>query len=240
MNPIIIIPVRLNSTRLPQKALIDIKGKPMIARVWERAIEADIGDVVVACDDERIAAVIKDLGGNVVMTNPNHPSGSDRVYEAVGLYDPDQQYNVIINLQGDLPCIDPKIIKDVLNPFAYMDAQITTLANKFESEQSAKDPNNVKAAISFMDKDVGKALYFSRSVIPYGSADLYHHIGIYAYTRQALDKFVSLKPSPLELTEKLEQLRALENGMVIGVQVIEQAPISVDTPQDLSQLLASM
>ena len=240
MNPIIVIPARLNSSRLPQKALVDIKGKTMIQRVWEQAIKSEVGEVLVACDDQNVASIIKNLGGNVIMTSPDHPSGSDRIFEAVNSFDPGHKYDFVINLQGDLPNINPIVIQEALKPFSTMDIDIATLANKFESMQEAADPNNVKVAIAFKNERIGKALYFSRSMIPFGASELYHHIGIYAYKRQALERFVSLKPSPLEITEKLEQLRALEDDMNIGVSITHHSPISIDTAEDLNRLLASM
>lgn len=164
MKPIIVIPARLASSRFPNKILVDIKGKTMLQRVWEQAVAADIGEVLVACDSARVAAIIQDLGGNAVLTNPDHPSGSDRIYEALGKFD--ANYDHVINLQCDLPTIEPTVISDVLKPFAAMDVQISTLAHKFDSLDDASDPNNVKVAIAFKETNLGKALSqsFSNSV----------------------------------------------------------------------------
>lgn len=231
MSPIIIIPARLASTRLPNKPLADIAGKPMIVQVMIRAIEANIGRVIVACDGEEIASVVRANGGEAVITDADLPSGSDRIYQALQKIDSDKKHDIIINVQGDMPCLDPKIIAVVLQALQNPKVDIATLCAVITDEAEKTDLAVVKVAISAS----GKALYFSRATIPYGEGELYHHIGIYAYRRSALEKFVSLPPSPLELREKLEQLRALENDMNIAVAIVDTVPLGVDTLETLEK-----
>ncbi len=238
---IIIIPARLASTRLPNKPLADICGKTMIQRVYEQAVKANLGEVLIACDGEEIAAEVTKFGGNYVITDPNLPSGTDRIYAAYQDFaaKKSQQFDVILNLQGDLPNIDPSVIKDAANASWAADCDIATVASKISDEDEISNPNVVKIAISFKEKNLGKALYFSRCAIPYAKnneADFYHHIGIYAYKKQALEKFVKLAPSELEKRESLEQLRALENDMRIFVKIVEAHPLSVDTKDDLAKV----
>lgn len=235
-NPIVIIPARMASTRLPGKPLADIAGLPMIVQVLKRAEEADIGPVVVACAEAEIQAAVEAAGGRAVLTNPDHPSGSDRIFEALQAVDPDGTYDAIVNLQGDLPVLDPAVVRAAVKPLADDDVDIATLVAEIEDADEKTNPNVVKAAVGFADgQDVGRALYFSRSTVPYGDGPLWHHIGIYAYRRRALERFVSLKPGVLEQREKLEQLRALENGMRIDAARVDTVPFGVDTPADLQR-----
>lgn len=229
MNPIILIPARMASTRLPDKPMADIGGKPMIVHVWERAVRSGIGEVVVACDNPLIQNAIEKAGGKAVLTNPDLPSGSDRIWAA--LKELNSNYDVVVNVQGDMPTIDPSIIKQAVSLLENDTVDIATLASVIRDEKEIHDPAVVKVAIAAS----GKALYFSRAPIPHGEGEYFHHIGIYAYQRSALEKFVSLLPSPLEKREKLEQLRALEAGMRIDVAVIDTVPLGVDTPETLKK-----
>lgn len=242
---LIIIPVRLASTRLPNKPLVDICGKTMIHRVYEKAIEAKVGEVVVACDGKEIAKEVESFGGKYVITDPDLASGTDRIFAAYQELQKNSQkkYKGIINLQGDLPNIDPNIIKQAASSLKE-GFDIATIGAKIIEKQEIDDPNVVKIAIAFDELYAGKALYFSRSPIPYSadkSANYFHHIGIYAYRPESLEKFISLEVSPLEKQEKLEQLRALENGMKIAVKIIqEKPPIGVDSKQDLDNAIAEL
>ena len=236
-NPIVLIPSRLASTRLPDKPLADIHGAPMIVHCLRRAREAGFGRVAVACGDAAIADAVKAAGGEAVMTDPNHPSGSDRIFEALQKLDPDGRHDAVVNLQGDLPAIDPKIVSAALTPLRDPAIDIATLATPIVDAHEIDDPNVVKAVLSLESgQSVGRALYFSRRPVPSGEGALWHHIGIYAYRRAALERFVTLKPSPLERREKLEQLRALENGMAIAAAVVDTLPLGVDTPADLDRI----
>lgn len=234
-KPIIIIPSRISSVRLPKKALKLIDGKEMIWHVWSNAQGIGIGPVLVATDCEEIASIIHDNGGNAILTNKNHNSGSDRVYEALLKFDPSEKYDLIINLQGDMPFFDPDIIVNLLSHI--QDEDITTLVS-LAKKSEITDPNVVKVAMSWDNnmKNFGKSLYFSRSSIPFNSREYWHHIGIYAWKRNSLKKFISLSPSQLETIEKLEQLRALENGMEIKALKVKDAPIGVDTQKDLDRV----
>lgn len=238
-NPVIVIPARLAATRLPDKPMADISGAPMIVHVWRRAVEAAIGPVLVACGDRRIAEAIEQEGGIAVMTDPDLPSGSDRVFEALRKYDPDGTHDVAINLQGDLPGIDSSAIAAVLDPLEDPDVDIATLVAEITDPAERDDPNVVKAVVGLAPgRTVGRALYFSRATVPAGEGALYHHIGIYGYRRAALARFVELAPGVLERRERLEQLRALENGMRIDVAVVDTVPLGVDTPADLERARA--
>ena len=229
---IIIIPARLAAIRLPGKPLAEIDGKPMIQLVWERAIAADIAPVYVATDDRDIANVITSVGGKAVMTRTDHPSGSDRVFEAVETIDPDKKISQILNLQGDLPDLSPDI-PDLLGVILDKgDTDLATLVTP-ASQYEASLTQVVKAVVSWQDETFGKAIYFSRAAIPTGTNVLWHHIGVYGWQRDALARFVSQPPSILELAEKLEQLRALELGMTITVGKIATAPRGIDTLEDL-------
>jgi 3-deoxy-manno-octulosonate cytidylyltransferase (CMP-KDO synthetase) len=236
MLPIILIPSRLAATRLPNKPLADIAGKPMIVHVWERAVAANVGRVVVAADHADIAAAIHHAGGEVVMTDSELPSGSDRIAQALARLENNAQHDVIINVQGDLPTLDPAIVRDVLRPLQENAAvDISTLVARIEREEERTDPAVVKPILSWYAHDMARALYFTRATAPHGEGDLYHHIGLYAYRRTALERFVSLPPSPLELCEKLEQLRALEAGMRVDAVRVDTVPLGVDTPEHLQR-----
>ncbi len=240
-SPIIVIPTRLGATRLPEKPLADIAGQPMIVWVWRRAVEADIGPVVVAAADVAIVAAIEEAGGRAVLTDPSHPTGSDRVFEALSRIDPLRRHDAIVNLQGDLPTIDPAIIRRVLDPLAEQAVDIATLAAEITREVERNDPNVVKAVAAFdpeSGKRIARALYFSRASVPHNPGKLFHHIGIYAYRRQALERFAMLAPSILERRERLEQLRALEAGMRIDVALVDTVPLGVDTPAELARARA--
>ena len=238
---LVVIPARLQSTRLPGKPLADINGEPMIAHVWRRAIEADVGRVLVASDSEEINAVIRARGGQAVLTRADHPSGSDRVFEAVSKVDRGD-VEVILNLQGDLPTLEPGTARACLEPVRQPGPDIATIVAEIRLEEERVNPNVVKL-VGTPTGGTGRlrALYFTRATAPAGEGPLYHHIGIYAYRRRALERFVSLPPSPLELRERLEQLRALEAGMRIDATIVDTVPLGVDTPADLErarQLLA--
>jgi 3-deoxy-manno-octulosonate cytidylyltransferase (CMP-KDO synthetase) len=235
---IVVIPARLEATRLPGKPLADIHGKPMIIHVWERAMTAEIGRVVVATDAEEIAAVVRDAGGEAQMTRSDHQSGSDRIFEAVSRIDPELDADFVLNLQGDLPTLEPALVRTCLDSFTARDTAITTLAALISEEAEKTAPNVVKVVGTTVGQgraDRLRALYFTRATAPAGEGPLYHHIGIYGYRRTALERFVSLPPSPLELREKLEQLRALEHGMRIDVSIVDTVPLGVDTPGDLER-----
>lgn len=241
-TPLIVIPARMASTRLPNKPLADIAGVPMVVQVWRRAVEAGIGPVLVACDGEAIAEAVTRAGGVAVLTDPDLPSGSDRIWKAVQLHDAAGAHDVIINLQGDLPTFEPALLAALVRPFAEDDAvDITTLVAPITREEEKDNPAVVKPVIAFdATGRQGKALYFSRSTVPYGEGTLYHHIGVYAYRRQALARFVGLAPSPLEKREKLEQLRALEAGLHIACIVVDTVPLGVDTAEDLDRARAML
>ena len=232
-DPLIVIPARMAASRLPGKPLADIGGEPMIVHVWRRALAAGIGPVIVATDAPEIAAAIEKVGGIAIMTRADHPSGSDRIFEAVQRFDPDGHHDVIVNVQGDLPTIDPAIIAASLLPLANKAVDIATLAAVITREDERHASQVVKAVGSPISLNHARALYFTRATAPWGEGDLLHHIGLYAYRRAALARFVSLPPSPLEIREKLEQLRALEAGMRIDIVIVETVPLGVDTPEDL-------
>lgn len=232
-STLILIPARMSSTRLPGKPLADIAGKPMIVHVAERANKANLGRVVVATDHEDVANAVKAHGMEAVMTRPDHQSGSDRIYEALTLLDPDNRFDVIVNVQGDLPTIAPHEIAAALEPLENPETDIATLGAEISVEEEKFNPNVVKIVGSPIGKTRLRALYFTRATAPYGKGPLYHHIGLYAYKRKALQRFVSLQPSYLEKRESLEQLRALEAGMRIDAEIIETVPLGVDTIEDL-------
>ncbi|MGC2854845.1 3-deoxy-manno-octulosonate cytidylyltransferase [Novispirillum sp. DQ9] len=236
-NPLIVIPARMASTRLPGKPLADIAGAPMIVQVWRRAMEVAIGPVVVACAEAEIADAVTAAGGAAVLTDPDLPSGSDRVWQAVGRFDAAGRHDVIVNVQGDLPTLDPALIQASLEPFAAgSTADITTLVCEITDPEERTNPNVVKAVVGFRDgARTGRGLYFSRATVPHGDGPLWHHIGLYAYRRSALARFVALPPGVLENREKLEQLRALENGMTIDCVRVDTVPLGVDTPADLEK-----
>ncbi|MCP4781403.1 MAG: 3-deoxy-manno-octulosonate cytidylyltransferase [Hyphomicrobium sp.] len=234
-NALIVIPARMQATRLPGKPMLKIAGEPMIVHVWRRAMAAESGRVVVATDAEAIADAVREAGGEAIMTRADHASGSDRVFEAVSHVDPDEYTQFVVNLQGDLPTLEPHLIRACLAPLAKKGPDIVTLACKIVEEERT-NPNVVKVVgTPLPQSDQLRALYFTRATAPYGDGPLYHHIGIYAYRRAALERFVTLKPSTLEKREKLEQLRAVEAGMRIDVAIVDTVPLGVDTPADLER-----
>ena len=238
MQPLVVIPARLAATRLPNKPLADIGGRAMIARVVERALAAGIGPVAVAADSAEIAAALAGTGAEVVLTRPDHPSGSDRIFEALGKLDPERRHDVVVNVQGDFPTVSPDAIAAVLGPLADPEVAIGTLAGIIVHEAERTNPNVVKVVGSPVTEGRLRALYFTRATAPFGDGPLYHHIGLYAWRRAALGRYVTLPPSPLEKRERLEQLRALEAGMRIDVTVIDEVPFGVDTPEDLERARA--
>ena len=239
MNPIVLIPARMASTRLPGKPLADIAGLPMIVRVWRQAMAAAIGPVVVAAAEREIVAAVEATGGRAVLTPPDLPSGSDRIFAALQIVDPAGTHDVIVNLQGDLPDLDPAHIRKVVELLSDAAVDVATLAVEIDSDVDRNDPNIVKPVIAWApDGRSGRALYFSRALIPAGEGAVFHHLGIYAYRRAALTRFVALPPSSLEKREKLEQLRALEAGMHVAVARVDSVPLSVDTPADLAKARA--
>ena len=221
------------SNRLPGKPMADIGGKPMIVHVWQRAVEAAIGTPIVCTDSKEVMDAIMNAGGEAVMTRSDHPSGSDRIWEAVTKFDPEGKVELIVNVQGDLPTITPHIIRASLKPMSNPACDIATLATIITRDEEKTDPNVVKVIGTPIAEDQMRALYFTRATAPFGDGPLYHHIGLYTYRRRALERFVSLPPSPLEIREKLEQLRALEAAMRIDVVLVDTAPLGVDTPADL-------
>ena len=236
MNPIVVIPARMASSRLPGKPLADIGGKPMIVHMLERGRAAGIGPVAVACGDPEIAAAVRAAGGRAVLTDAALPSGSDRVHAALAELDPDGRHDVVVNLQGDFPTLDPAGLRMVITPLAESKFDIATLVVPIGDEIEATTVSFVKAACAFAEgQNIAPALYFSRQAIPWGLGPRWHHVGIYAYRRAALDRYVSLPPSPLERRENLEQLRALEDGMRIGCVRMEHGPFGVDTAEDLER-----
>ncbi|HEY0331062.1 MAG TPA: 3-deoxy-manno-octulosonate cytidylyltransferase [Rhodopseudomonas sp.] len=230
---LVLIPARMAATRLPGKPLLEIAGLPMIVHVLRRAEAAAIGPVAVATDTAAIADVVRAHGGRVVMTSADHPSGSDRIFEALRKLDPDGRVETVVNLQGDFPTIRPDNIRAVLEPLADPAVDIATLAAEIHTEEESLNPNVVKVIGSALGDRRLRALYFTRATAPWGEGPRYHHIGLYAYRRKALQRFVALPPSPLECREKLEQLRALEAGMRIDVGIVDTVPRGVDTAADL-------
>ncbi|MBB3315641.1 3-deoxy-manno-octulosonate cytidylyltransferase (CMP-KDO synthetase) [Rhizobium sp. BK181] len=232
---LVLIPARMASTRLPGKPLADICGLPMIVQVALRAKEAEIGRVVVAVDDQQVYDVVAEAGFEVVMTSKDHQSGSDRIYEALGKVDPEARAKVIVNVQGDLPTIEPETVRAALRPLEDPNVDIATLTIAIDNEADKTAPHVVKVVGAPLSASRLKALYFTRATAPYGEGPLYHHIGLYAYRRSALERFVTLGPSVLEKRESLEQLRALEAGMRIDVELVDTVPLGVDTPADLEK-----
>ena len=230
---LVLIPARMAATRLPGKPLMDIAGLPMIVHVMRSAEAADIGRVAVATDTPEIASVVEAHGGTAVMTRPDHPSGSDRIFEAAEALDPQREAEIVVNLQGDFPTITPETIRQVMPPLQDPDVDIATLASEIHSDEEDRAPSVVKAVGSPLGGNRMRALYFTRATAPHGDGPRYHHIGLYAYRRPALQRFVSLPPSALEKQEKLEQLRALEAGMRIDFMVVDTVPRGVDMPDDL-------
>ena len=238
-NPIVLLPARMASKRLPGKPLAEIGGKPMIVHVLERAEAAAIGPVVVACGEPEIADAVERAGGRAVLTRPDHASGSDRIFEALQAVDPAGKHDAVVNLQGDLPTIDAALPARALALLADPAVDVGTLAAEIADPAERTDPNVVKAVVSCQPGAAqGRALYFTRAVAPAGEGPLWHHIGLYAYRRDALARFVALPPSPLERRERLEQLRVLEDGMRIEVAFVDTVPLGVDTPAQLAQARA--
>jgi 3-deoxy-manno-octulosonate cytidylyltransferase (CMP-KDO synthetase) len=237
-NPIILIPARLAATRLPGKPLADIAGLPMVVHVWRRAVAAEVAPVVVACGDKEIAAAIEAAGGRAVLTDPELPTGSDRIHQAIMRIDPERRHDAVVNVQGDLPLLDPDAIRTALAGLADPETDIATLAAVIEDDAALADTSVNKVVAGFADPArPARALYFSKAVVPWGDGPYYEHIGLYAYRRRALERFVALPRGVLEQRERLEQLRALEAGMRISVSLIEAARlgVQVDTPADLER-----
>ena len=232
---LVLIPARMASTRLPGKPLADICGLPMIVQVAKRAEEAAIGRVVVAVDDQRVFDVVSEAGFEVIMTRSDHQSGSDRIHEALQKVDPEGKAKIIVNVQGDLPTIEPETIRASLRPLEDASVDIATLTIEIDNEDDKTAPHIVKVVGSPLSGTRLRGLYFTRATAPYGTGPLYHHIGLYAYRRSALERFVSLGPSVLELRESLEQLRAVEAGMRIDAEIVDTVPLGVDTPADLEK-----
>jgi 3-deoxy-manno-octulosonate cytidylyltransferase (CMP-KDO synthetase) len=236
-STLIVIPARMQATRLPGKPMADIAGEPMIVHVWRRAMAAESGRVVVATDSEQIRTAVRKAGGESVMTRADHISGSDRVYEAISKVDPEGDFDIIVNLQGDLPTLEPRLVQSCIAPLREKGPHIATLAAEIQEASERTSPSVVKVVgtpVAGHRRQL-RALYFTRATAPAGDGPLYHHIGIYAYRRSALERFVALRPSPLELREKLEQLRALEDNMRIDVAIVDTVPLGVDTPEDLER-----
>ncbi|MES5099730.1 3-deoxy-manno-octulosonate cytidylyltransferase [Agrobacterium sp. BA1120] len=232
---VVLIPARMASTRLPGKPLADIAGKPMIVQVAMRAREAGAERIVVAVDDEQVYDAVKNAGFDVTMTRQDHQSGSDRIYEALQKADPYGNAEFIINVQGDLPTIEPETIRASLRPMENASTDIATLTVEITEEEEKTNPSVVKIIGSPISETRLRALYFTRATAPYGQGPLYHHIGLYTYRRAALEKFVSLTPSPLERRESLEQLRAVEAGMRIDAEIVNSVPLGVDTQAQLDR-----
>jgi len=240
MKPIVLIPARMASTRLPGKPLADIAGVPMVVRVWQRAVAAGVGPVVVAAAEREIAAAVERAGGRAVLTEPDLASGSDRIFAALKMIDRERAHDVVVNLQGDLPLLDAGDIRAAVDVLTHTAADIATLAAEIDEAADGDNPNVVKPVVAWeANGRHGRALYFTRARAPSGEGPLFHHIGIYAFRRAALARFVGLPPSPLEIREKLEQLRALEAGMTIAVTRVDAVPLSVDTPADLEKARAA-
>jgi 3-deoxy-manno-octulosonate cytidylyltransferase (CMP-KDO synthetase) len=237
-NPVLLIPARLAATRLPDKPLAEIAGVPMIVHVWRLAVKADCGPVVVASADRAIAAAIESAGGRAVLTRPELPTGSDRIHAALSALDPQRTHDAVVNVQGDMPMLDPAAIRVALRMLAETDADIATLAAEITDAAALADSSVNKVAAGFDDPSgPARALYFSKSIVPWGEGPHYEHVGLYAYRRAALDRFVALPRGVLEQRERLEQLRALEAGMRIWVSLIDKAQVGVqvDTPADLAR-----
>ena len=240
-NPVILIPARMGSTRFPDKVLAEIAGAPMIVQVWRRAQEAALGRIVVAAAEPAIVAAVEAVGGEAVLTDPEHPSGSDRIYEALMKIDPAGDHDAIVNVQGDLPTIEPDAIRAAIAPLQDPAVDIATIGAEITIDEERTNPNVVKAVVAIAPGErIGRALYFTRATAPSGEGPLYHHIGLYAYRRAALEEFVALPQGVLEQREKLEQLRALEAGMRIDLALVDTVPLGVDTPADLARARAML
>ena len=241
MKPIILIPARMASTRLPGKPLADIGGIPMIVRVWRQAVAANVGPVVVAAAEKEIVTALEAAGGRAVLTPPKLPSGSDRIWAALNAVDRGFEHDVVINVQGDLPTFDPADIRASIDAMVTTGTDIGTVAAESEDDGDAANPNMTKVVATWdVGGKRGRAHYFTRAGVPWGKGPIFIHAGIYAFRREAIQRFVGLQPSPLELREKLEQLRAIEAGMTISVGRIDAVPLSVDTPADLEKARAAV
>ena len=238
MDVICIVPARMAASRLPGKPMADIGGRPMIVHVMNRAAAAGVGEVIVATDAEVIARAVTEAGGRAIMTRADHASGSDRIFEALRIADPQGRAKIVVNVQGDLPTLEPKDLKAALGPLADPAVDVATLAAEIKDPQERGNPNVVKVVGSPVDPRRLRALYFTRATAPHGEGPLYHHIGLYAYRRAALEKFVTLPPSALERRERLEHLRLLEAGLRIDVTIVDSVPLGVDTPEDLTRARA--
>ena len=240
-NPVILIPARMGSTRFPDKVLAEIAGAPMIVQVWRRAQEAALGRIVVAAAEPAIVAAVEAVGGEAVLTDPEHPSGSDRIYDALMKIDPAGDHDAIVNVQGDLPTIEPDAIRAAIAPLQDPAVDIATIGAEITIDEERTNPNVVKAVAAIAPGErIGRALDFTRATAPSGEGPLYHHIGLYAYRRAALEEFVALPQGVLEQREKLEQLRALEAGMRIDLALVDTVPLGVDTPADLARARAML
>jgi 3-deoxy-manno-octulosonate cytidylyltransferase (CMP-KDO synthetase) len=237
---LILIPARMASTRLPGKPLADIAGVPMIVHVWRRAVAEGIGPAIVATDSGEIAAAVEKSGGKAIMTRDDHMSGTDRIHEALTKVDAARRAGIIVNMQGDLPTLEPGNLAAAVALLQDSAVDIATLAAEIRKPDERVNPNVVKVVGTPLATSRLRALYFTRATAPAGDGPLYHHIGLYAFRRAALDRFVALPPSPLEKREKLEQLRALEAGMRIDVAIVDTVPLGVDTPQDLETARAML
>lgn len=240
---IVVIPARMAATRLPGKPLAEIAGLPMIVHVWRRAVEADVGKVVVATDDLAIASAIELAGGEAVITRADHGNGTSRIHEALHLIGSDA--DIVVNMQGDIPTVSPTSVRGALAPLAEREVDLATICAVITRDDERINPNVVKligSPANLTEEDAGilRVLYFTRATAPWGDGPLYHHIGLYAWRRPALERYVALPPSPLELREKLEQLRALENGMRIDAAIVDAVPLGVDTPADLERARAML
>jgi 3-deoxy-manno-octulosonate cytidylyltransferase (CMP-KDO synthetase) len=235
MKILTLIPARLGSTRLPNKPLADILGIPMIVQVLQRAVEAGMTDIYVAAAEKEIVEVVEKAGARAILTDAGLPSGTDRIHQAFQKMHNNQAVDIIVNLQGDLPTIEPKVIKSAIDLIKTGDYDITTAVCEIKNEEEKTNPNVVKAIVSWRDKTTGEATNFTRETKPSADGKFYHHIGLYVYKRSALEKFVSLPQSANEKRERLEQLRALDNGMKIGVVKTDTVPLGVDTPEDLEK-----
>ncbi|HHZ08763.1 MAG TPA: 3-deoxy-manno-octulosonate cytidylyltransferase [Rhizobiales bacterium] len=240
MSVLILIPARMSSSRLPNKPLADIAGRPMIVHVAARAAESGIGRTVVATDTDAVAAAVRAAGFEAVMTRADHQSGSDRIHEALELLDPRRRVDIVVNVQGDLPTIDPATISAAIPPLDDAAVDIATLGAAITRDDERNNPNVVKIVGSPLSATRLRALYFTRATAPWGDGPLYHHIGLYAFRRNALERFVALPPSTLEVRERLEQLRALEAGMRIDAEIVDTVPLGVDTPHDLERARAML
>jgi len=241
MNPILMIPARMASSRLPDKPLADIHGVPMIVHVWRRAMEAEGGPGAAAAGEQAIVDAISAAGGRAVLTDPDLPSGTDRIHSALRSVDPEGRHDIVVNIQGDLPVLEPKTVRATIEALTRTaDADWGTAACAIEDPADLAPTSGVNKVVAAWEPDgrFGRALYFSKHPVPWGEGDVFHHIGLYSYRRAALDRFVSLPPSPLEIRERLEQLRSLEAGMRIEVARVETIPLGVDTPRQLDQARA--